>query len=75
MMGLTLQPNEVERAWLERPRGEKRAVKELRREKRGLSSLTTTQVLTEDRSTPRVLSSSVLLPSCWQHMSSTVYDT
>ncbi len=75
MMGLTLQPKEVDTAWLERPRVEKRAVKELRREVRGRSSLTTTQVRREERSTPRLFKTSVLLPSCWQQVSSTVYDT
>lgn len=64
MMGLTLQPNEVETAWLDRPRVEKRAEKELRRVVRGLSSLTTTHVLTEDKSIPRLFSVPVLLPSC-----------
>ena len=64
MTGLTLQPKVVERAWLESPSGEKRAVKELSREVLGLSSLTTTQVRTQDRSTPRFFSRSVLLPRC-----------
>lgn len=64
MIGLTLQLKEVERAWFESPRGEKRAVKEFRSNVLGLSSLTTTQVLTQERSTPLVFSRDVLLPSC-----------
>jgi hypothetical protein len=73
-MGLTLHPKEVDTAWAERPRGENRAEKELRREVRGRSSLTTTHVRTQERSTPRFFRMSVLLPSCWQHVSSTVYE-
>ena len=64
MTGFTRQPNDVERAWLDRPRGEKRALKELMREVLGLSSLTTTHVRMHDRSMPRDFKMFVLLPSC-----------
>ena len=75
MIGFTRQPKDVERAWLVRPKGENKAVKELSREVRGLSSVTTTHVRIHDKSMPRVFNMSVLLPSCWQHLSTIVYDT
>ena len=52
MTGFTLHPNEAETAWDARPSGLKRAGKEERREVRGRSSLTTTHVLTHERSIP-----------------------
>ena len=54
MIGLTRQPKLVEIVCPPRPRGEKRAEKEERRERRGLSSPTTTHDLTQERSIPRL---------------------
>ena len=53
-MWFTRQPKLVETVCGPRPRGENRAENEVRRERRGRSSPTTTHDRTQERSTPRL---------------------
>lgn len=74
MAVFTLQPNEVETARGLRPSAENSLLKLVVNAIRGLSSATTTHVLTHARLTPRALSAWTEEPSPLVHSSITPYE-
>lgn len=74
MAVFTLQPNEVETARGLRPRAENNLLKLVVNAMRGLSSATTTHVLTQAKLTPRALSAWTEEPSPFVHNSMTPYE-
>jgi len=74
MAVFTLQPNEVETARGLRPSAENSLLKLVVNAIRGLSSATTTHVLTHARLTPRALSVCTEEPSPFVHSSITPYE-
>lgn len=74
MAVFTLQPNEVETARGLKPRAEKSLLKLVVNAIRGLSSATTTHVLTQAKLTPRALSACTEEPRPFVHSSITPYE-